>query len=118
MPGTFQPGRHHYVDRLLAGGNILPNGRPVVACVSDSVAHRQAIRSSVAEKVVITHIPVVRICDTFQRAMPAQGSSGRVILATAIAGLRPGGIHLCQHLLVSFRHTLIDDVLAGIAEVI
>lgn len=118
MPGTIQPGSYHGVDRLLAGGNILPYGRPVVSRVSDSIAHRQAIRSGVAKKVVVTHIPTVRICNIFQCALPAQGSSSRVILAAAIAGLRPGGIDLCQHLFVIFRHTLINDVLAGIAEVI
>ena len=71
-----------------------------------------------AEKVVVAHIPTVRISDILQRAMPAQGSSGRVALAAAIPRLRPGVIDLVQHLLVSIRHALIDDGLAGIAEVI
>jgi len=118
MSWTVQPGCHHYLDRLLTGGNIFPCGRPVVASVSDSISHGQAIRSGVAEKVVVSHIPAVRICGIIQGAMPGKGRNGGVIDAAAIAGLRPGDIDLSQHLLVIIRHTLVNDVLAGIAEVI
>ena len=89
-----QPALHDLTDGIRPGSNVLACSPPEITSIGDALRGREAIRSCMAEKVVITHVPAVVQGHLGQGTIPSQRRRGGKQLSTALASGRAGQIDL------------------------